>query len=150
MRNSSVEAIVQSGLESYFDGSLDDIAVFDYALTAADIALLYNGYRVLDFQERISFLFAVSCCLFFFFTLCGEPWHELRGVATWLAGETTSIPLNTAPASGASTFHAISVCCLITFPQPGSHQYTIDMQKPNHKSSGPLNNDNHRPTGITT
>lgn len=63
MRNSSVEAIVQSGLESYFDGSLDDIAVFDYALTAADIALLYNGYRVLDFQERISFLlqFPVVC-----------------------------------------------------------------------------------------
>lgn len=61
--------MVQGGFHSYFDGSLDDIAVFDYALTAADIALLYNGYRVLDFQERHScFLqFLVVCS----FKLCG-------------------------------------------------------------------------------
>ena len=147
MPNRRIEA-AEVGFDEVFDGSLDDIAVYNYALTAADIALLYNGYRVLDFQERHCWFFAVFRCLFFLTLRLNL--HELRGVATWLAGETTSVPLNTAPAPGASTFHAISVCCLITFPQTESHQYTADMQQPNHKNSGSLNNYNHRPTGTST
>ena len=65
MPNRRVEAASGAGLDAVFDGSLDDIAVYDYALTPADIALLYNGYRVLDFQERHSWFFAVFRCLFF-------------------------------------------------------------------------------------
>ena len=42
------KAAIAAGMESYFDGVLDEVALFNFSFTAADVNLLYNGYRSLD------------------------------------------------------------------------------------------------------
>jgi len=39
-------AAIALGMESYFDGVLDEVAIFDYSFTAADVHLLYNASRI--------------------------------------------------------------------------------------------------------
>jgi len=34
--------------DTFFDGLLDEVAIFEYSLTAAEVSLLYNGDRNLD------------------------------------------------------------------------------------------------------
>jgi hypothetical protein len=42
------KAAIALGMELYFDGVLDEVAIFDYSFTAADVHLLYNASRTLD------------------------------------------------------------------------------------------------------
>ncbi len=42
------KAAIAAGMESYFDGVLDEVALFNFSFTAADVNLLYTGYRSLD------------------------------------------------------------------------------------------------------
>ena len=43
-----VKAAIALGMESYFDGVLDEVAIFDHSFTAADVHLLYNASRTSD------------------------------------------------------------------------------------------------------
>lgn len=45
------EVAIADGMESYFDGVLDEVAIFDFSATAADIQLLYNSSRTLDSDQ---------------------------------------------------------------------------------------------------
>ena len=56
MRPNYVNPLIIGGGGQYdfFDGSLDELAIFNYAMSAANVSQLYAGYRLLAHDHRRS------------------------------------------------------------------------------------------------
>lgn len=72
---------LQESSRTFFDGVLDDIAIFDYSLTASDVDFLYNGYRPLD---AICVVFGCMICIAEYH--CGVPKVGTLSSEVWLLG----------------------------------------------------------------
>ena len=88
----SFQDAIAAGTESYFDGMLDEIGIFDFVLRAADIGFLYNSFRP---SARGSESF------------CSQ--QETQGLASWPVGADTSMLLSTTKPFLATSLHAVSV-----------------------------------------